>query len=116
MAALFMSLLGAMRSAFRTRAELALENLALRQQLANLRLTSVYPKWVACITATSAARPDRDKWPPCRRRDMDGHSSARTTKPPLPRRDYAPDMGALARDHALGLADPPRILLPSAPG
>ena len=40
MAALFMSLLGALRSAFRTRAELALENLALRQQLANLRHTS----------------------------------------------------------------------------
>ena len=30
--------------------------------------------------------------------------------------DHAPDMGALARDLALGLADPPRILLPSAPG
>ena len=44
MAALFMSLLGAMRSAFRTRAELALENLALRQQLANLRLTSGRPR------------------------------------------------------------------------
>ena len=35
-----MSLLGALRSAFRTRTELALENLALRQQLANLRRTS----------------------------------------------------------------------------
>ena len=40
MDALFMSLLGALRSAFRTRADLALENLALRQQLANLRHTS----------------------------------------------------------------------------
>jgi hypothetical protein len=40
MAALFMSLLGALRSTFRTRAELAPENLALRQQLANLRHTS----------------------------------------------------------------------------
>jgi len=40
MAALFMSLLGTEHSAFRTRAELALENLALRQQLANLRHTS----------------------------------------------------------------------------
>jgi hypothetical protein len=40
MAALFMSLLGVLRSAFCTRAELALENLALRQQLANLRHTS----------------------------------------------------------------------------
>jgi hypothetical protein len=27
-----------------------------------------------------------------------------------------PDMAALARDHALGLADPPRIDIPSAPG
>ena len=44
MAALFMSLLGALRSAFRTRAELALENLALRQQLANLRHTSGRPR------------------------------------------------------------------------
>src|ERR1039457_5350394 len=43
MAALFMSLLGALRSTFRTRAELALENLALRQQLANLRHTSGRP-------------------------------------------------------------------------
>ena len=33
MAALFMSLLGAMRSAFRTRTELALESLALRQRV-----------------------------------------------------------------------------------
>jgi len=40
MAALFMSLLGTLHSAFRTRAESALENLALRQQLANLRHTS----------------------------------------------------------------------------
>jgi transposase InsO family protein len=44
MAALFMSLLGALRSTFRTRAELALENLALRQQLANLRHTSGRPR------------------------------------------------------------------------
>jgi len=40
MATLFMSLLGALRSVVRTRADLALENLALRQQLANLRYTS----------------------------------------------------------------------------
>ena len=44
MAALFISLLGAIRSAFRTRAELAIENLALRQQLANLRRTSGRPR------------------------------------------------------------------------
>ena len=44
MAALFMSLLGALRSAFHTRAELALENLALRQRLANLRHTSGRPR------------------------------------------------------------------------
>jgi hypothetical protein len=44
MAALFMSLLGALRSTFRTRAELALENLALRQQLANLRHASGRPR------------------------------------------------------------------------
>lgn len=42
--ALLMSLLGTLRSAFRTRAELALENLALRQQLANLRHTSGRPR------------------------------------------------------------------------
>jgi putative transposase len=42
--ALLMSLLGALRSAFRPRAELALENLALRQQLANLRRTSGRPR------------------------------------------------------------------------
>jgi transposase InsO family protein len=44
MAALFISLVGALRSALRTRAELALENLALRQQLANLRYTSGRPR------------------------------------------------------------------------
>jgi len=44
MTGLCMSLLGALRSAFRTRAELALENLALRQQLANLRRTSGCPR------------------------------------------------------------------------
>jgi hypothetical protein len=40
---LFLSLLGALRSAFRSRADLTLENLALRQQLANLRRTSGRP-------------------------------------------------------------------------
>ena len=40
MVALILSLLGSLRSALRTRAELALENLALRQQLINLRRTS----------------------------------------------------------------------------
>jgi hypothetical protein len=44
MAALFLSLLGALRSALRTRTDLALENLALRQQLANLRHTSGRPR------------------------------------------------------------------------
>jgi hypothetical protein len=44
MAGLFMRLLGALRSTFRTRAELAFENLALRQQLANLRHTSGRPR------------------------------------------------------------------------
>ena len=43
MLALFLSLLGAQRSALRTQADLALENLALRQQLANLRRTSGRP-------------------------------------------------------------------------
>jgi len=42
--ALLISLLGMLRSVFRTRAELALENLALRQQLANLRHTSARPR------------------------------------------------------------------------
>jgi len=44
MTGLCMNLLGALRSALRTRAELALENLALRQQLANLRRTSGRPR------------------------------------------------------------------------
>ena len=44
MTGLCMSLFGALRSALRTRAELALENLALRQQLANLRRTSGHPR------------------------------------------------------------------------
>jgi transposase InsO family protein len=44
MTGLCMSLFGALRSALRTRAELALENLALRQQLANLRRTSGRPR------------------------------------------------------------------------
>ena len=40
MGSLFLSLLGALRSAFRTHADLVVENLALRQQLANFRRTS----------------------------------------------------------------------------
>src|SRR5450631_1038652 len=44
MVALILSLLGALGSALRTRANLALENLALRQQLANLRRTSSRPR------------------------------------------------------------------------
>jgi hypothetical protein len=44
MATLLMRPLGAMRCTFHTRAELALENLALRQQLANLRHTSGRPR------------------------------------------------------------------------
>jgi transposase InsO family protein len=44
MAALLLSILGALRAAFRSRADLALENLALRQQLANLRRTSGCPR------------------------------------------------------------------------
>jgi transposase InsO family protein len=40
MAALILNILGSLRSALRTRADLALENLALRQQLINLRRTS----------------------------------------------------------------------------
>ena len=44
MAALLLSILGALRAAFRSRADLALENLALRQQLANLRRASGRPR------------------------------------------------------------------------
>ena len=44
MLALLLTLLGTLRSALRTRAELALENLALRQQLACLRRSSPQPR------------------------------------------------------------------------
>jgi hypothetical protein len=44
MFALLLSILSTLRSALRTRADLALENLALRQQLANLRRTSARPR------------------------------------------------------------------------
>jgi putative transposase len=44
MFALLLSMLSTLRSALRTRADLALENLALRQQLANLRCTSARPR------------------------------------------------------------------------
>ena len=43
MVALFQSLLGALRSNLRIRADLALENLALRQQFANLRRALACP-------------------------------------------------------------------------
>jgi len=33
-------------------------------------------------------------------------------KPRSPRRDHSPDIGPLARDHARGPADPPRIDIP----
>jgi hypothetical protein len=44
MLALLLSLLGALRSAFRTCTDLALENLTLRQQLANFQRTSGRPR------------------------------------------------------------------------
>ena len=44
MFALLLNLLRSLRSAFRTRAELALENLALRQQLASLHRSSPRPR------------------------------------------------------------------------
>jgi hypothetical protein len=44
MFALLLSILSTLRSTFRTRADLALENLALRQQFANLRRTSGRPR------------------------------------------------------------------------
>ena len=44
MGSLFLSLLGALRSALRSRADLAIENLALRQQLANFQRTSSRPR------------------------------------------------------------------------
>ena len=63
MVALFLCLIGALRSALRTRADLALENLALRQQLANLRRTSGRPRlrridrafWLALSRLLTAA-------------------------------------------------------------
>jgi len=44
MRSLFLSLLGALRSAFRTHADLVVENLALRQELANFQRTSARPR------------------------------------------------------------------------
>jgi len=44
MVGLFLCLIGALRSVLRIRADLAFENLALRQQLANLRRTSMRPR------------------------------------------------------------------------
>ena len=44
MGSLFLSLLGELRSAFRTHADLVVENLALRQQLANFQRTSARPR------------------------------------------------------------------------
>src|SRR5450755_3897658 len=51
MAALILSILGALRSGLRTRADLTIENLALRQQLANLRRTSGRPRLRNCDRA-----------------------------------------------------------------
>jgi hypothetical protein len=51
MVALILSLLGSLRSALRTRADLALENLAPRQQLINLRRTSSRARLSNCDRA-----------------------------------------------------------------
>jgi putative transposase len=51
MVALILSLLGSLRSTLRTRADLALENLALRQQLINLRRTSCRARLRNCDRA-----------------------------------------------------------------
>jgi len=53
MFALLLNLLATFRSAFRTRAELALEHLALRQQLATLSRAAPRPR---------LRRPDRAFW------------------------------------------------------
>ena len=44
MGSLFLSLVRALRSAFHTHADLVVENLALRQQLANFQRTSARPR------------------------------------------------------------------------
>ena len=73
-------------------------------------------KWAASITATSAARPDRHK--------VSAMATSTGMAIPLPAGgnrvcsddDSAPDVGVRACEHALTLADPPRIDHPSAPG
>ena len=73
-------------------------------------------KWAASITATSAARPDRHK--------VSAMATSTGMAIPLPAGgnrvcsddDPAPDVGVRACEHALTLADPPRIDHPSAPG
>jgi integrase len=61
----------------------------------------------------SAARPDR--CPPCRRRHR-WPSLCPNDETTLARCDHAPNVSVGLRAHALGLADPPRIDIPSAPG
>jgi hypothetical protein len=53
MSSLLLNLFGTLRSALRTRAELAFENLALRQQLASLRRTTPRVRLRPTTSATS---------------------------------------------------------------
>jgi hypothetical protein len=85
MGSLFLSLLEALRSALRSRADLAIENLALRQQLANFQRTRTRPPcamptstWMAIPLPTGRRRPRSDA-------------------------DHALDVGALVREHAFDL-------------
>ncbi len=107
---LFLSLLGALRSAFRSRASLALENLALRQQLANLRRTSGRPRlrksdrvfWlprpvlrqVVIRALTFPSVPGRIRWAGARRRPRASSHHARPV--PEPARRPGPAVGSLA--------------------
>jgi len=54
--ALLLTLLHTLRSALRTRAELTLENLALRQQLATLRQSSPRPHLRSCPSGSASLR------------------------------------------------------------
>jgi hypothetical protein len=57
MVALSLSLFGALRSGLRTRADLVLENLALRQQLVNLRRTSSRARLISISQLAIGANP-----------------------------------------------------------
>jgi putative transposase len=126
---LFLVLLGALRSAFRSRASLALEDLALRQQLVNLRRTSGRPRirksdrafwlvlcrlWSRWADVLVVVKPDTVvRWNRAGFRDI-GERSVSRFMPPQPREPPSQTWRTFLDNHVGSLASIDFFTVPAA--